>query len=239
MTDSDAPIIEALHVSKSFGGIPALIDVSLAVDPGDILVVQGANGTGKSTLLRCLAGWDRFDSGDVFFGGTRCDARSADFRAAVACSLDFGDQFLNLTVREHLEFLARAHGNDQPDATVSAVLAELALTRVADRFPFALSQGQRRRLGLAACFVRPRRLLILDEPEQNLDVHGRTWLAAKLLAERARGVAVIVACHDRELADEIADLTLDLALDEDEPGSDGPGSDIVGPDVEAAAEDQP
>lgn len=214
----DPAVIEALHVSKSFGDVPVLDDVSLAVQPGEVLVVTGANGTGKSTLLRCLSGWDRFDSGEVWFDGGLWNPTSPEFRAAVACGLGVDDQFLDLTVHEHLDFVARAHGDAEPEVVVSAVLTEMALSSVADRFPFALSQGQRRRLGLAACWVRPRRLLILDEPEQNLDVRGRAWLTDKILAERAAGVAVVVACHDPEMAARIADLELELEFLDDEPG---------------------
>jgi ABC-type multidrug transport system ATPase subunit len=154
----------------------------------------------------------------VWFDGGLWDPASREFRAAVASGLGADDQFLDLTVHEHLDFVARAHGEAEPDVVVSSVLAEMALSRVADRFPFALSQGQRRRLGLAACWVRPRRLLILDEPEQNLDVRGRAWLADKILAERAAGVAIVVACHDPELAARIADLELELEFLDDEPG---------------------
>lgn len=218
MLPTSAPVVEAVHVSKSFGEVPVLDDVSLTVEPGEVLVVHGANGTGKTTLLRCLAGWDRFDSGEVFFRGGGWNPGSREFRAAVACGLGGGDQFLDLTVREHLEFVARGHGDARPDALISAVLEELALTRVADRFPYALSQGQRRRLGLAACFVRPRALLILDEPEQNLDVRGRDWLAERLLAEREAGVAVIVTSHDPGLIDAVADLEMVLEFLDEVPG---------------------
>lgn len=217
--NAEAPVVEALHVSKSFGDVPVLDDVSLAVRPGEVLVVRGENGTGKSTLLRCLTGWDRFDSGAVWFRGGTWDPESAEFRAAVAAGLGGDDQFLDLTVREHLEFVARAHGNEQPDAIVYEVLSEMALQRVADRFLSALSQGQRRRLGLAACWVRPRHLLVLDEPEQNLDVRGRAWLAQRIVSERDDGVAVILACHDDALSEQVADLELDLEFLDDEPGS--------------------
>lgn len=209
---SEAPLLEAVDVCKAYGPVPVLADVSLAVSPGEILVVTGDNGTGKSTLLRCLAGWDRFDSGQVSFDGGDWDPAAAAFRAAVAAELGPGDQFLDLTVREHLEFVARAHGNADPGRLIADVLGEMRLTGVADRFPGALSQGQRRRLALAACWVRPRRLVILDEPEQNLDVSGRSWLAGRLLAERDAGVAIVIACHDPALTEQIADWELELEL---------------------------
>ena len=128
-----------------------------------------------------------------------------------------GDEFSDLTVREHLEFMARAHGNDDPDQVVTSVLTELALTKSADRFPFALSQGQRRRLGLASCLVRPRRLLILDEPEQNLDISGRAWLTDRIQDERAAGVAVLLASHDPALVRQVSDSVVELFVDNSDP----------------------
>lgn len=166
---TDIPVLEARSVSKAFGDTRVFDNLSLTVRPGEVLVVRGANGSGKSTLLRCLIGADYFDTGDVLLHGVPFDPRVPSIRSAVAAGLGGGDRFLDLTVREHLEFTARAHGDGDPEALIDSVLADLGLAGVADRFPFALSQGQRRRLGLAACFVRPRKLLVLDEPEQNLD----------------------------------------------------------------------
>lgn len=193
-------------VGKSFGDVVVLADVTFTVERGEVVALTGVNGSGKSTLLRCIVGWDSIDAGQVLFEGTPYD----ESRAAVAVGVEPGTDFSDLTVREHLEFMARAHGNNSPDAIVGEVLAELDLTVVAEHFPFALSQGQQRRLGLASCFVRPRRLLILDEPEQNLDVQGRQWLAEKIRAERAAGISVLMACHNPDLIAQVADFEVTL-----------------------------
>ena len=205
-------------VFKSFGDVAVLADVTFTVDPGEVVALIGANGSGKSTLLRCIVGWDSIDAGQVLFDGAAYDESNAAVRAAVAVGVDAGTDFSDLTVREHLEFMARAHGSNDPNAIVTEVLDELDLTVVAQHFPFALSQGQQRRLGLASCFVRPRRLLILDEPEQNLDVRGRAWLVAKIRNERASGVAVLMACHNPDLIAQVADtqVTLGWQFDDDE-----------------------
>jgi ATPase subunit of ABC transporter with duplicated ATPase domains len=74
--------------------------------------------------------------------------------------------------------------------------------------PPTLSSGQRRRLALASCFVRPRRLLVLDEPEQRLDALGKQWLTEQLGREKKQGAAVLMASHDPELVDAVADVRL-------------------------------
>lgn len=90
------------------------------------------------------------------------------------------------------------------------MLAELGLEPARDQLPVTLSSGQRRRLALASCFVRPRRVLILDEPEQRLDVRGRQWLADRLRRERDAGTAVLLASHDPELIDAVVDERIEI-----------------------------
>jgi ABC-2 type transport system ATP-binding protein len=213
-------VLELDAVSKSYGDSPVLVNVSFTVDRGEVVALTGSNGSGKSTLLRCVVGWDEPDSGAVLFEGTKYLDNLPAVRASVALALGAGDEFVDLTVREHLEFMARAHGDDEPGGTIDAVLGELGLRDLQHRFPFTLSQGQRRRLGLASCFIRPRHLLILDEPEQNLDGAGREWLAAKIMSERRAGVSVLMACHDADLVAEVADsevvLSTELMADPDD-----------------------
>ena len=90
------------------------------------------------------------------------------------------------------------------------MLEALSLEPARDQLPLTLSSGQRRRLALASCFVRPRRLLVLDEPEQRLDAAGKDWLARRLLREKADGVAVLMASHDPELVEATADVRLPI-----------------------------
>jgi ABC-type multidrug transport system ATPase subunit len=171
-------------------------------------------------LLRCIIGRELPDTGSILVEGKPYQDALPELRAAVAAGMEPGDEFSDLTVREHLEFMARAHGNDDPDQVVTSVLTELALAKSADRFPFALSQGQRRRLGLASCLVRPRRLLILDEPEQNLDISGRAWLSDRIQDERAAGVAVLLASHDPALVRQVSDSVVELFVDNSDPDDD-------------------
>ncbi|MFI7657314.1 ATP-binding cassette domain-containing protein [Micromonospora parva] len=203
--------MDALSVrglSRNFGDLVVLDEVSFTLPAGRIAVVLGPNGSGKTTLLRCVVGADRPDAGEVLVQGRRADETDPQVRALVAAALDDIDFFPDLSVVEHLELVTYAHGGDAEP--VGEVLAELGLEAARDQLPVTLSSGQRRRLALASCFVRPRRVLILDEPEQRLDVRGRQWLADRLLRERAAGTAVLLASHDPELIDAVVDERIEI-----------------------------
>jgi heme ABC exporter ATP-binding subunit CcmA len=203
--------VDALTVrglTRRFGQLLVLDGVSFTVAPGEAAVVLGPNGAGKTTLLRCVVGADRPDDGEVLLEGRRLDETDPWVRATVAAALDDIDFFPDLSVAEHLHLLAYAHGGD-PDAP-DQVLVELGLDGARDQLPATLSSGQRRRLALASCFVRPRRLLVLDEPEQRLDTRGRAWLIDRLVAEKAAGAAVLLASHDPELVDAVADRRIEV-----------------------------
>ncbi|MEU5785045.1 heme ABC exporter ATP-binding protein CcmA [Micromonospora lupini] len=203
--------VDALSVrglSRNFGNLVVLDDVSFTLAAGRIAVVLGPNGSGKTTLLRCVVGADRPDAGEVLVQGRRADETDPQVRALVAAALDDIDFFPDLSVVEHLELVAYAHGGDAEP--VEEVLAELGLEAARDQLPVTLSSGQRRRLALASCFVRPRRVLILDEPEQRLDVRGRQWLADRLRRERDAGTAVLLASHDPELIDAVVDERIEI-----------------------------
>jgi ABC-2 type transport system ATP-binding protein len=203
--------VDALTVrglNRSFGELLVLDDVSFSVAPGQVAVVLGPNGSGKTTLLRCVVGADRADAGEVLLEGRRLDETDPWTRSVVAAALDDIDFFPDLSVVEHLELLSFAHGSG--GEPVEEVLTELGLDRARDQLPATLSSGQRRRLALASCFVRPRRLLVLDEPEQRLDVRGRAWLADRLRREGAAGTAVLMASHDAELIEAVADARIEI-----------------------------
>lgn len=207
---SKPPLLRAKNVSHSYGTHVVLDDVSFTLKAGQCLTLVGPNGSGKSTLLRCLVGHQRPSSGEFWLDGEAIDETSPRFRREVASVLDDLDFFPDLTVLEHLDLLARAHGVEDTNEAVDSVLAELGVDGAADQFPATLSSGQRRRVALATALIRPHRLLVLDEPEQRLDADGRTWLGERLLAARKAGVAVVMASHDSELVGAVESRTLEL-----------------------------
>ena len=204
----DEIILAVRGLRRSFGDLVVLHDLSLSLAAGQICAVTGPNGSGKTTLLRCVAGTLRPDAGEVLLLGRRLDESDPRTRAALASVLDDIDFFPDLSVTEHLELMAWAHGLPDGPAVVEETVTALGLDTARDQLPPSLSSGQRRRLALASCFVRPRRLLVLDEPEQRLDAQGREWLTEQLRRERRSGAAVLMATHDAGLADAVADVRL-------------------------------
>ena len=204
------PVLKVTALKKSFGPVVIVDGFNLEVHAGEAVALTGRNGAGKSTILRCLVGADRPDSGTVEVNGVAVNETNPQVRRDVATVIDDLDFFPDLSVVEHLDLLARAHGIVDAENAVDEVLREVQLVPQSGQLPATLSSGQRRRLALATAFVRPRSLLILDEPEQRLDTEGVEWLAARLQAERARGLAIVMASHEPALVEAVASRIIRL-----------------------------
>ncbi len=198
------PVLKVTNLKKAFGPVVIVDGFNLEVAAGEAVALTGRNGAGKSTVLRCLVGADRPDEGIVEVNGTKVSETNPQIRRDVATVIDDLDFFPDLSVVEHLDLLARAHGIADADDAVDEVLHEVQLVPQSGQLPGTLSSGQLRRLALATAFIRPRKLLVLDEPEQRLDTEGVEWLAARLVAERARGLAIVMASHDPTLVTKVA-----------------------------------
>lgn len=201
-------VLSVNNLGRRFGDTTIVAGFNLVVHEGEAIALTGRNGAGKSTILRCLIGADKPDEGTVEVFDRPVSELDPDIRRDVASVIDDLDFFPDLSVVEHLDLLARAHGVRDPEKAVDEVLDEVQLVPQAAQLPGTLSSGQRRRLALATAFVRPRKLLVLDEPEQRLDVEGVAWLAARLKAERDRGLAIVMASHDPVLVDTVATRTI-------------------------------
>lgn len=197
-------------IVRRFGDRTILDSVDLDVSAGEAVGVVGPNGSGKSTLLRCIVGTDEATAGSATLDGRPLDERVPEIRRDLAVVMDDIDFFPDLSVVEHLDLLARAHAQPDAEEIVNRVLGEVGLMEVSGQLPSTLSSGQRRRLALASAFVRPRRLLVLDEPEQRLDVDGVQWLGDKLRAEKADGRAILLVSHDADLVARVCDRVVRL-----------------------------
>ncbi len=196
-------VLKVEGLKKSYGPVTIIDGFNLSVREGEAVALVGRNGAGKSTVLRCLVGADRPDEGDVTICGNRLSETNPAVRRDLATVIDDLDFFPDLAVVEHLDLLARAHGLEDPDDLVDDVLEEVQLVPQAGQLPSTLSSGQRRRLALATAFVRPKRLLVLDEPEQRLDVEGVEWLGKRLKEDLHDGLAIVLASHEPSLIEAI------------------------------------
>lgn len=192
----DEPLLRVRGLSVGYGEDPVCAPIDLELRPAEAVAVIGANGTGKSTFLRTVLGLQEPLGGQTELLGAQPDPRSGELRASVASVLGEDAFFSALTVTEHLLLTALGHRVPEARELVTGLVEDFGLEDRADALPTALSSGQRRRVLLAAAFVRPRSLLVLDEPEQRLDAGMRNRLADLLVEEREDGGAVLVASHD-------------------------------------------
>ena len=179
---------------KTYGDAPALGPVDLTVTANERVVLIGHNGSGKTTLLRLAAGLLDPTAGTVTLCGH--PVGSIEARAAVSY---LGDQpvfYDDLSVREHLEYVARLHGNDDWEAQADDLLNRLGIAERADELPTTFSRGLRQKAAIALAFVRPFELLLVDEPFVGLDQGGREALLELLGEAHAAGAALLVATHE-------------------------------------------
>ncbi len=209
---AQAPLLVVSGVSRRYGDRVALQPLDLTLAAGQCVAVLGANGSGKSTLLRIAAGRDTPSAGRVSYGGRVMSEDDPVVRTEIAVVGDLVSAYPDLTVREHLQLVAVAHGAGRgSDALVDRALAECRLAGHDGALPGSLSSGQLQALQLATVLVRPRRLLVLDEPEQRLDPAARRWLGGLLRGEKQAGAALLLATHHTELAAAVADHVIVLS----------------------------
>ena len=194
-------VLSVENLIKRYGDHTIVDNFTLTISEGEAVALTGRNGAGKSTILRCIVGADRPTEGTVEVLGMKVAETNPEIRRTVATVIDDLDFFPDLSVVEHLDLLARAHGLDDVDALVDEVLEEVQLVPQSGQLPGTLSSGQRRRLALATALVRPRKLLVLDEPEQRLDVEGVAWLGKRLAVEKQNGLAILMASHEPALVE--------------------------------------
>jgi ABC-2 type transport system ATP-binding protein len=215
----------AHDVSKTYGDTPALGPLGLTVDTGEYVAVVGHNGSGKTTLLRLVAGLLEPSGGEVSVCGRAVG--SIEARAATSFVSDHPVFYDDLSLREHLEYVARLHGRDDWTAEADDLIVRLGLVQRADDLPTTFSRGVRQKAAIALGFVRPFELLLVDEPFVGLDRSGRQALLELLALAQGRGAAVVVATHELPTIDDASRV---VALRDGAVIYDGPRT---GADVDA------
>ncbi|MBL0746480.1 ABC transporter ATP-binding protein [Nocardioides baculatus] len=202
-TDAD-PAVDVVGVTKRYGPLVAVDDVSLRVAPGEVYGILGPNGAGKTTLLRMLFGLIRPDSGTIAVFGrswSRDDVRTLD---GVAGFIESPKFYPYLTGRQNLEGLRLLDGSGLPDR-LEEVLDVVDLTGREDDKVGGYSYGMRQRLGVAASLLRSPRLLVLDEPANGLDPGGIRDMRALVKRLADGGLTVLLSSHHMDEVEEICD----------------------------------
>jgi branched-chain amino acid transport system ATP-binding protein len=207
-------LLVADAVTKRFSGLTALDQVSLAVDPGEIVGLIGPNGAGKTTLFNCLYGVLTPDQGRVTFDGHDLSRLPVHRRARLGMGRTFQriELFVGMTVRDHLlvaerarrgdggllkDLLNRAGPSEDERARVAATLELVGLGEVADRPIESLGLGRGRLVELGRSLMIEPKLLLLDEPSSGLDHRETDEMAEVLDTVRAeRGTAILLVEHD-------------------------------------------
>lgn len=213
---SSGSTVRAQAVSKVLGPTALLAPTDMTADPGTCAVVRGVNGSGKTTLLRLIAGLWEPTSGLVTIDDRVADERDPVLRSQVATLIGAPAAYRDLTLTDHLTLIDATWGRD-PDTCAQRVadqLADLEIDHLGERFPHELSSGQGQLFRLSLVLFRPGSLIILDEPEQRLDTEKRVLIGDLLAERRDAGVTLVVACHDPDLTERIADGIHTLAAAE-------------------------
>ena len=188
------------RVTKRYrGGVEAVRDVTLTVEPGEFVVLVGPSGCGKSTLLRMIAGLEDVSRGSIFIGDKDVTDELPQQRD-VAMVFQSYALYPRMNVRKNMGFGLRMRGTGKPDRErrVAEVAHTLGLDHLLDRRPAALSGGQRQRVAMGRAIVREPQVFLMDEPLSNLDAKLRVTMRAQLtLLHQRLGVTTVYVTHDQ------------------------------------------
>lgn len=200
-----AAAVSVRALEKSYGDARVLRGVDLDVARGSIVALLGANGTGKTTLVRILATLTRADCGEARVAGLDVAARPADVREAISLTGQFAAVDEVLTGRENLALVARLRHVPRPGEVADRLLADFSLTEAGWRRAGAYSGGMRRRLDIAMSLIGDPDVVFLDEPTTGLDPQARieVWDAVRALA--AGGTTVLLTTQYLDEAEQLAD----------------------------------
>jgi phospholipid/cholesterol/gamma-HCH transport system ATP-binding protein len=201
--------LQVRGIRKSFGSQEVLKGIDLEVRPGEIFVLMGPSGSGKSVLLKHLIGLETPDAGEILINGESVEAEGVAAKYRMALVFQSGALLNSLTVGENVGLYLTEHRLKSPEEIENIVaekLAAVGLKDAADKMPGELSGGMKKRAAIARALVSDPQLILYDEPTSELDPLSSVIIGEEILALKHRiHVTSLVVSHDRDLAFGIAD----------------------------------
>ncbi|MBF8436075.1 ATP-binding cassette domain-containing protein [Halanaerobiaceae bacterium Z-7014] len=220
MPDNEDYILQTINLSKSFGGIKAVNNVSFKVKPKENLGVIGPNGAGKTTMFNLITGYIPIDSGEIIFENNNIEKLPARKRSLTGISRTFqtSQLFLDLTIKENLFLAANKNQNtynifipwnkDKEKIEKSIEIAkEIGLYDNFNVKAKELPHGKRRLLGIGQALISDSKLLMLDEPAAGLPAQERNTIS-KLIKKITKELTLIIIDHDMDIIFDLADRVL-------------------------------
>lgn len=199
---ADDPIISVSGLSKRYGEITAVDDISFSVHLGEVFGMLGPNGAGKTTTIEILEGMRRADSGTVLVGGIDVHRHPKKVKSIIGVQLQSSAFFDHLSVSETIKLYGELYGEK---VDVDAILQEVELTDRRKAYFKQLSGGQKQRLSIAVALVNTPVVLFLDEPTTALDPQARRHMWELIERIRSTGTTIMLTTHYMEEAEELCD----------------------------------
>jgi ABC-2 type transport system ATP-binding protein len=219
------PMIEVTDLTKRYGTFTAVNNLSLRVHPGEVLGLVGPNGAGKTTTLRCLAGIIPATAGSVRIAGHDIARDPVSAKRALAFFSDEPRLFDYLTVRQHLNFVARIYGVAQHEMLAQPLLEEFEIADKADQLPGELSRGMKQKLAIACGLLHGPQVMFFDEPLTGLDPLGIRRMKNSIIKRARDGATIVLSSHLLHLLEEVC--THVLILKKGEKIADGTLADVA------------
>jgi len=219
-------MIEVQGLTKRYGGFAAVRGLSFVVGAGEVLGLVGPNGAGKTSTLRCLAGIIPASAGLIRIAGHDLAADPVAAKRTLAFFPDEPRLFDYLTVRQHLNFVARLYGIRDYDTVAGPLLAEFEIADKADRLPGELSRGMKQKLAIACGLLHQPRVMFFDEPLTGLDPLGIRRMKDSIRQRARAGATVVLSSHLLHLLEEVC--THVLILKQGEKVADGTLAEVAG-----------
>lgn len=197
------PPLRVAHLSKRYGPLQAVNNVSFQVPPGIAFGLVGPNGSGKTTLIRCCTGILRPEQGDVWIAGHELTGGNLAAKRALAYAPELPETVRSLTPWDHLAFIGRALELDGWQAEAERLLSVFDMEDKRDRVCLALSKGEQQKVMLAMAFLRRPQVLFLDEPLIGLDPRAAMVLKNEIRALLATGRSALISSHVLPLIEEL------------------------------------